>query len=131
MAEIRRVLKDDGVFFVASEPGALNLIAAVGRKFFPSNAHTPGERPFIFSHLTKLIKRYGFIEIKTGYFHLITPALALKVLVAKRDRKKFAKIILKILMIESLLSRSWLKTFYWLFTGVFKKKRVEIEHVFF
>lgn len=125
LIEARRVIKHDGLFFIAAEPGLLNLIAAIGRKFFPSNVHTPGEKAFIFSHLTKLIKGLGFVEIQTKYFHLITHGLALKVLTPKWAKVIFAKIIFKVLLGEFVLSKSRLKTFYWLFSGVFKKKTTE------
>jgi len=68
IVEINRVLRQSSILFIAYEPCLLNLIVVIGRKFFPSNIHTPSEKPFIPFKLRKLLKNNGFIEKQVRLF---------------------------------------------------------------
>ena len=121
LVEIKYALKDNGILFIGGEPGILNLIAAIGRRFFPSRAHTPGERPFIFSVLRRQIKATGFAELRVAFFHLISHGLALKIMNILLGENVLRKLILKLLL-ENSLSRSFLKNLYWVMIAVYRKR---------
>lgn len=70
LKEIKRILKKEGIVFVADEPAALSPIAFIGRKFFPTNVHTPDEKPFIINIFRKKLQKYGFKEIEFESFSL-------------------------------------------------------------
>jgi SAM-dependent methyltransferase len=57
LASIARRLAPGGVLFVAMEPGLYNPFAALGRRFTPSQSHTPGERALVFSDFSRLARR--------------------------------------------------------------------------
>ena len=64
--EIKRVsIKNTKFLFI--EPNLINPISAFGRKFFPMNTHTKGERAFIPSSLKKTLKKFGFIIERNNY----------------------------------------------------------------
>ena len=56
IVEINRVLRQNDILFLAYEPCLLNLIAAIGRKFFPSNIHTPSENLLYHSNFVNSLK---------------------------------------------------------------------------
>ena len=58
--ELRRVL-DEKSKFVFLEPNLLNPLSAIGRRFFPTEAHTKGEKPFAPSYLKTVLSRTGFV----------------------------------------------------------------------
>lgn len=57
--ELKRASMPRAVFLFM-EPNALNPISAFGRKFFPMEAHTKGEKPFIFGYLKAALSSAGF-----------------------------------------------------------------------
>ena len=57
--EIRRVLKNKSKF-IFFEPNSLNPPSAIGRKFFPTEAHTKGERQFTPNFLKATLHNVGF-----------------------------------------------------------------------
>lgn len=72
--EINRILCYDG-FLYLWEPGKFNPIAAIGRKFFPTNIHVKSEHPFNPSTLKKLVKmNLGEIQYE-GYYQIISLVL--------------------------------------------------------
>jgi SAM-dependent methyltransferase len=64
--EIQRALRPGGSF-VFYEPGRYNPPAVVRRRFFPSNIHTPGEKPFDPKQLRRELEgRFSSVEM-TGH----------------------------------------------------------------
>jgi len=57
--EIKRVVKNKSKF-VFLEPNSLNPLSAIGRKFFPTEAHTKGEKQFVPSYLKAVLSNVGF-----------------------------------------------------------------------
>lgn len=57
--ELKRVLKEESKF-VFLEPNSLNPLSAIGRRFFPTEAHTRGEKPFVSSYLRTVLSQNGF-----------------------------------------------------------------------
>lgn len=53
LKELRRISVRQAVFLFM-EPNSLNPISAFGRKFFPMEAHTKGEKQFTYGYLKKL-----------------------------------------------------------------------------
>lgn len=64
--EIRRV-SNKNTKFLFIEPNLVNPISAIGRKLFPMNIHTKGERAFIPYLLKKTLKKFGFIVERDNY----------------------------------------------------------------
>jgi len=79
--EIRRALLRNGVM-LAEEPNRLNPLSSLGRKFFPMDVHTSGERPFMPHHLREMLIHSSFRIKKTYYlfFFSFPFARALKIL---------------------------------------------------
>lgn len=57
--EIRRVLCEESRF-VFMEPNLLNPLSTIGRRFFPTEAHTRGEKQFVPSYLKTVLSQTGF-----------------------------------------------------------------------
>lgn len=51
---------------VAFEPNSLNLVAEIGRKIFPTEAHTPGERQFTPDELAGMVTAEGWTVVERG-----------------------------------------------------------------
>jgi SAM-dependent methyltransferase len=65
--EIRRVLCEKSRF-VFMEPNSLNPLSSIGRRFFPTEAHTKGEKQFVPNYLKAALSQIGFAPEK--YFNL-------------------------------------------------------------
>ena len=121
--EIKRVSCNNG-FFYLWEPGKYNLIAAVGRKFFPTNIHVKSEHPFNPSALKRIIiNDLGKIQYE-GYYHIVSAILPF---FAKYNKffksKKIADFADKI---DRILAHTILKNFAWvLIFGVEIHKNLE------
>jgi len=71
--ELRRTSLS-GAVFLFMEPNSLNPLSAFGRKFFPLEAHTKGEKPFTFGYLKATLILAGFeIERYFAMFFLSFP----------------------------------------------------------
>ena len=116
--EINRILKKNGILLIAYEPCLLNPPAIIGRKFFPSNIHTPGERPFIPYIFRKKLKKQGYSEIYFEYFYFWSNILPI---IGKYYRfKDFFKVFIKTsIILEKLLKFTPLREFYWIIAGVY------------
>lgn len=120
VAGISKVLKPGGVLFVASEPGLYHPLAAIGRKFFPSLDHTPGERAFNFREYDRAINRW-FVTQKQDYFVLFSLGL-----VVAPTRMRALKGICQQLLIPTLKLEGWLRQvpglrhLYWMIAGVYR-----------
>ncbi len=116
--EIKRILANHGFLFLW-EPGKFNPVAALGRKFFPTNVHVKSEHPFNPSALKNILKKnFGIIQYE-GYYHIISSALPI---LAKHSKffksRKIADFVDKI---DKFLARGILKNFAWvLIFGVAK-----------
>lgn len=95
-------LKENGIV-ILHEPGLLNPVALIARRFFPTSIHTPGEKPFVPYTLKRTFKKsFKIIEFKTYYvFSNAIPVLG-----------KFSPIFRKkrLLQIAYLLDRKISKT---------------------
>lgn len=67
--EIHRILKPGGQILI-EEPGALNPIAYIIRKAFPTMSHEPGEQPIKTSVLEHKVNEY-FVTTELKYYWLI------------------------------------------------------------
>lgn len=73
LKELKRVSISRAVFLFM-EPNSLNPISAFGRKFFPMEAHTKGEKPFTFRYLRAELNSNGFeVEKYFAMFFLSFP----------------------------------------------------------
>jgi len=122
LTEIKRLLRPNGIFFIADEPIALNIIAFIGRKFFPTNIHTPDEKPFIVYEFRKKIKKYGFKEINFKTYYLFSLLIPIFSKYIKTSTQKLKKIIDIALLVEDILIRlPYIKEFCWNFAAIYKK----------
>ena len=111
LKEIKRVTSKKGFLFLW-EPGRYNLIAAVGRKFFPTRDHVSSEEPFDPSVLRELTLNYFGTIIYEEYFFIntvILPVLAKHCKLFKS--KKLMSILVKF---DGFLCRSFFKKFSWI-----------------
>jgi len=61
--------------FLFMEPSLLNPLSAFGRRVFPMEAHTEGERPYTPNYLKKALNLAGFnVERCLSIFFLVFPA---------------------------------------------------------
>ena len=109
LKEISRVLTKDGCM-IFWEPLGTNFLFQIYRKLTPL-ARTPDERPFQFKDLN-LIKRYfTFTNVKYfGFLNIFSAFI----------RIEFVRKILT--GIDNYISKTFLKFFFWQFSGVAKKK---------
>ncbi|MEM3907196.1 MAG: class I SAM-dependent methyltransferase, partial [Nitrososphaerota archaeon] len=59
LLELRRIMVD-GCGFMFMEPNMLNPISAIGRRIFPMEVHTKGEKQFTPMSLEDILKPFGF-----------------------------------------------------------------------
>ncbi|PKP58674.1 hypothetical protein CVT91_08125 [Candidatus Atribacteria bacterium HGW-Atribacteria-1] len=119
LSEIKRVLCSQGVLFIAMEPCALNPIAFIGRKFFPSNIHTPDEKPFIVRDFKNKLKKENFKEIVFEHFYLVSHSVPI---FAKFTGIRNLRWLIDILVLfERFLFKTPLSELCWNFTAVYQK----------
>ena len=75
LREWRRVLAPGGRLLVF-EPNRLNPLAAIGRRLFPFETHTPDERPFTPEELKRLLKQFDWELLRWSTDILFTFALS-------------------------------------------------------
>jgi SAM-dependent methyltransferase len=73
--EVRRVLGRRSKF-IFMEPNLLNPISAVGRRFFPTEAHTKGEKQFVPRYLRTALNQSGFTSERCFNLFFFTVPLA-------------------------------------------------------
>jgi ubiquinone/menaquinone biosynthesis C-methylase UbiE len=117
LKEIRRVLTPDGYLYVVDECGLLNPIAWIRRRFFPSEIHTPDERPFIPNQFRKILYRHGFHEIDFEYRFIISPVAP--VLARVIPRVNLMPLVHFLLGVDKLLLQSPLKQLCWRIGGIY------------
>ncbi len=109
LAEISRVLKDDGIL-IFREPLGTNPFFQLYRFFSPS-ARTADERPFTFNDLSIMNKYFTLNDVRWfGFTSIISAFIKSQQL---RDC---------LTDFDELLSKTPLKFFYWQFSGFAKKK---------
>ncbi len=109
LKEINRVLKKDG-YLIFREPLGTNPFFQIYRKLTPS-ARTPYEKPLNFNDI-KIMKSY-FKLVNIQYFGFLNIFSAFL-------RFKFIRTILT--FIDFYLSKTYLKFFFWQFSGFVQKK---------
>jgi ubiquinone/menaquinone biosynthesis C-methylase UbiE len=120
LIEITRILKLNGILFIAYEPGLLNPFGFIGRKFFPSNVHTPNEHPFIPYKFKKKILSMGYEQIYFEYYYLYS--IIIPIIFKKIAHRSMVKFLINIsLKIEDLIKITPLNNFYLSLAGVFLK----------
>jgi SAM-dependent methyltransferase len=123
IGRLQYCLGPGGILFIACEPGLLNPLAAAARAWMPSQSHTPGERPFVFSAFDRLLRaRFASVEVKYYFLcSMIWPFLA--------RRLPSARPLWRALLSANLLAEQGLRklrifnNLFWIMTGVYKSKQ--------
>jgi ubiquinone/menaquinone biosynthesis C-methylase UbiE len=99
LAEVYKCMCDGGVL-VATEPCAYNPFAMIRRKYFPSDIHTPDERPFPPNELIEAFNKvFDKVVYRRNYIFSINAGIVEKIL-----GKKVASVYLKcFLAIDKIL----------------------------
>jgi len=74
-SELKRI-SFDRADFIFEEPNLLNPFSAIGRKLFPMETHTEGEKPFVPRHLEMALNESGFWCRETNYLFFMAFPLA-------------------------------------------------------
>jgi len=85
------------------EPNLLNPVSAFGRKFFPMEAHTKGEKPFAFGYLKAALCLAGFTVEK--YFALFFVAFPIARLLKVTKMELPSQMVRAILIFESVMEK--------------------------
>jgi SAM-dependent methyltransferase len=85
------------------EPNLLNPFSAFGRKFFPMEAHTKGEKPFAFRYLKAALRLTGFTVEK--YFALFFVAFPVAHLLKVTKMKLPPWMVKAILLFENVMEK--------------------------
>lgn len=120
---VHEVLLPNGHLFIYAEPGLLNPFAAVARRLTPSRQHTPGERPFVFSNLRRLIEQRYSVEVEHHYFILamLLPFLAKKLPATKPLAELLLAPTLQIEALARLLPG--VRNLCWIGSGVYRARK--------
>lgn len=113
--EIKRFLKPGGTF-IFWEPGKYNPPAAIRRRFFPSDSHTPDESPFNPNELESELKsEFSVVDLQGHYvISNIIPVIS------KHSPTNVDPLIDLIVRVEN--SITFTKQFSWILTGYAKYK---------
>ncbi len=119
---LQSFLAPGGILFIACEPGLLNPLAAAARAWMPSQIHTPGERPFVFTRFDRLLRaRFEVLEVKYYFLSsMIWPFLARRL---PRARPFWHALLTVNLFAEQGMRK--LRVFnnlFWVMTGVYRTK---------
>jgi SAM-dependent methyltransferase len=113
LQEIKRVMKPGGTF-VFWEPGKYNPPAAVRRRFFPSDSHTPDESPFNPDKLESVLKSEFPIADIQGHY-VISNGIPV---ISKFSPIQLSYIMEPLVAIEDIVPFS--RQFSWILTGYAK-----------
>src|SRR5437773_3447998 len=102
---LTRVMKSDSCL-IFLEPNKLNPFSEIGRRFFPLETHTPGERPYTPSQLKERLSDHGW-EVQE-YSTLFLYAFALSYLLRKTSRKGLAKQLVSLVAEHETHLKKWL-----------------------
>jgi SAM-dependent methyltransferase len=109
LSDLRKLAREGGCL-IAIEPGLLNPLLAFARRFLPSDLHTIGERPFIYSRLFEMLEQTGWHVTSTRYFVFINTFL----LAASKILKSRVKSIgMATSLLDSKLGKGGLREMYW------------------
>jgi ubiquinone/menaquinone biosynthesis C-methylase UbiE len=102
LSELKRVSTFRAVCLFM-EPNSLNPVSAFGRKIFPMEAHTKGEKPFAFGYLKTVLGLVGFTVEK--YFALFFIAFPIARLLKVMKTKPPPWMIKAILLFENVMEK--------------------------
>lgn len=72
LVKFRRLLRPGGSV-LATEPGLLNPLAFIRRRFFPTSVHTPDERPFVPWRFFAMFRRH-FSQVTGQHLYVVSVA---------------------------------------------------------
>ena len=84
--EIERVSKKNS-YFLFEEPNVLNPFSAFGRKLFPMDTHTIGEKPFFYPYFIQYFKHKTIFSVHFFYFLAFPLSRFLKLFKIKLSRR--------------------------------------------
>ncbi len=119
---LHQALVPGGRLFVGAEPGLLNPPAALARRLAPSQSHTPGERPFVFTRFHRdLSRRFEPLERRCYFLtSMIWPFLARK---QPWSRRLCGGLMTANLAVERALQAVRIfDDLFWILAGVYRRR---------
>jgi len=127
LASMARWLTPEGVVFIHTEPLRLNPLLMIGRRLFPSQFHTPNERPLVLMKFRKQAAKHFTIVCQRCDFCLtMLYVVAVRVTRLSNIRwvKKLSLPVLRLLYaVDRLMSFAPINELYWQFAMVLRKKQ--------
>ena len=124
---VKKILRPKGKIFISLEPSLLNPIAYIGRTFFPTNIHTPFERPFVIYKFRRKLKRFGFIEENFECFCLFSHLFPIFAKYSLVNNLRW--LVDFILTIEKYFLKTFFREFCWYFSAIYTKPNSLIRKV--
>jgi SAM-dependent methyltransferase len=109
LTDLRRLTRKGG-YLIAVEPGLFNPLLALARRFLPSNLHTIGERPFIYSHLFEMLTQTGWQVSSARYYVFINTFF---LLTSKFLKSRIMKIGTATSVVDRVLCKGLMRELYW------------------
>jgi len=109
LADLRRLTRNGGNL-ILMEPGLFNPLLALARRFFPSNLHTVGERPFVYKRLFEMLAQNGWHVFSTRYFVFLNTFLLLG---SKLLKSRIMSIGMATSVVDRILCKGPLRELYW------------------
>ena len=109
LTALRRLTRNGG-YLITIEPGLFNPLLALARRFLPSNLHTVGERPFIYSKLYETLSETGWYVFSARYFVFLNTFL---LAASKLLKSRIAGIGTATTVIDGMLCKGMLRELYW------------------
>jgi SAM-dependent methyltransferase len=120
LGSIAQRLRPGGVLLVAMEPGLLNPFAALGRTLTPTQSHTPGEMPFVFSRFSRAARAHFQVVYERQHFvwSMLLPLLAKRVPALEPALR--TGIGVSVALERQMRRLPLLRDLFWVMTGVYR-----------
>ena len=127
LASMARWLTPDGIVFIHTEPLRLNPLLIIGRRFFPSQFHTPNEQPLVLLKFRRQVaKHFTIVHQRCDFCLTMLYVVAIRVtrLNSLRWIKKMSFPVLRLLYaVDRLISFTPINELHWHFAMVLRKKQ--------
>jgi SAM-dependent methyltransferase len=123
LAEMNRILAKDSRVFL-HEPGILNFIAFLGRRFFPTNIHDVDEKPFNPIILRKTLSIHFKIINEVDFFLIVHAFPILGKRLKVFGNHHFLRAMLSF---DNVLCKTFFKNLCWISIFLLEKKEIPLQ----